>query len=40
VASLLSIPSSAHGFVVSSLGLLLVFRTNSAYQRFLVGILW
>lgn len=38
LASLLSIPSSAHGFVVSSLGLLLVFRTNSAYQRFLVRI--
>jgi hypothetical protein len=37
IASLLSIPSSAHGFVVSSLGLLLVFRTNSAYQRFLVS---
>jgi Bestrophin, RFP-TM, chloride channel len=35
-ASVLSIPSSAHGFVVSSLGLLLVFRTNSAYQRFQV----
>jgi hypothetical protein len=39
-ASLLSIPSSAHGFVVSSLGLLLVFRTNSAYQRFLVSTLY
>ncbi|KAG7343619.1 bestrophin, RFP-TM, chloride channel [Nitzschia inconspicua] len=36
-ASSLTISSSAHGFVVSSLGLLLVFRTNSAYQRFLEG---
>jgi hypothetical protein len=30
------VPSSAHSFLVSSLGLLLVFRTNSAYQRFMV----
>ena len=30
------LPHSAHSFLVSSLGLLLVFRTNSAYQRFLV----
>jgi predicted membrane chloride channel (bestrophin family) len=30
------IPNAAHSFLVSSLGLLLVFRTNSAYQRFLV----
>jgi len=29
---------SAHSFLVSSLGLLLVFRTNSAYQRFAVSI--
>eukprot|EP00977_Amphora_coffeiformis_P008432 scaffold1912_cov167-Amphora_coffeaeformis.AAC.31 len=29
-----AIPTSAHSFLVSSLGLLLVFRTNSAYQRF------
>ncbi|KAG7339219.1 bestrophin, RFP-TM, chloride channel [Nitzschia inconspicua] len=36
-ASSLTISSSSHGFVVSSLGLLLVFRTNSAYQRFLEG---
>jgi hypothetical protein len=35
-ASNLCIPPAAHGFLVSSLGLLLVFRTNSAYQRFLV----
>lgn len=33
----LSVPHAAHSFVVSSLGLLLVFRTNSAYQRFLEG---
>lgn len=31
------LPHSAHSFLVSSLGLLLVFRTNSAYQRFLEG---
>ena len=28
------IPGTAHSFLVSALGLLLVFRTNSAYQRF------
>lgn len=33
----LSIPATAHGFLVSALGLLLVFRTNSAYQRFYVS---
>jgi hypothetical protein len=31
------IPGTAHGLLVSSLGLLLVFRTNSAYQRFNVS---
>jgi predicted membrane chloride channel (bestrophin family) len=31
------IPGTAHGFLVSALGLLLVFRTNSAYQRFYEG---
>lgn len=31
------IPGTAHGFLVSALGLLLVFRTNSAYQRFYVS---
>eukprot|EP00548_Thalassiothrix_antarctica_P014744 CAMPEP_0194178994 /NCGR_PEP_ID=MMETSP0154-20130528/12518_1 /TAXON_ID=1049557 /ORGANISM="Thalassiothrix antarctica, Strain L6-D1" /LENGTH=486 /DNA_ID=CAMNT_0038894175 /DNA_START=115 /DNA_END=1575 /DNA_ORIENTATION=+ len=31
------IPGTAHGFLVSSLGLLLVFRTNSAYQKFNEG---
>jgi hypothetical protein len=36
IASNMSVPHSAHSFLVSSLGLLLVFRTNSAYQRFLV----
>ena len=35
-ASNMCVPHSAHSFLVSSLGLLLVFRTNSAYQRFLV----
>ena len=33
----MSIPHAAHSFLVSSIGLLLVFRTNSAYQRFLVS---
>lgn len=36
MAGNLCIPPLAHSFLVSSLGLLLVFRTNSAYQRFLV----
>ena len=33
----MSIPGTAHSFLVSALGLLLVFRTNSAYQRFNVS---
>jgi hypothetical protein len=37
MAASMCIPHSAHSFMVSSLGLLLVFRTNSAYQRFLVS---
>ena len=37
-ATKMAIPTSAHSFLVSSLGLLLVFRTNSAYQRFNVSI--
>lgn len=36
VALSMCVPHVAHSFVVSSLGLLLVFRTNSAYQRFQV----
>jgi hypothetical protein len=44
VARHMCIPGTAHSFVVSALGLLLVFRTNSAYQRFNVsqrkGLLW
>lgn len=32
------IPGTAHSYLVSALGLLLVFRTNSAYQRFNVRI--
>ena len=32
------IPSGPHSLMVSALGLLLVFRTNSAYQRFAVSI--
>jgi hypothetical protein len=38
-ASKLCISSAAHSFLVSSIGLLLVFRTNSAYQRFNVSTL-
>ena len=37
MAASLCILHSAHSFMVSSLGLLLVFRTNSAYQCFLVS---
>jgi predicted membrane chloride channel (bestrophin family) len=37
VASRLYIPSSPHSLMMSALGLLLVFRTNSAYQRFAEG---
>jgi hypothetical protein len=36
LASNLCIPCTVHSFLVSALGLLLVFRTNSAYQRFYV----
>ena len=38
-AANMCVPHSAHTFLVSSLGLLLVFRTNSAYQRFMVRII-
>jgi hypothetical protein len=38
VGNIICIPGTAHGFLVSALGLLLVFRTNSAYQRFNVSI--
>jgi len=34
----MSIPVVPHSFLVSALGLLLVFRTNSAYQRFYVSL--
>jgi predicted membrane chloride channel (bestrophin family) len=37
VAKCLVIPSTPHSLMVSALGLLLVFRTNSAYQRFVEG---
>lgn len=37
IGSHMSIPGTAHSFLVSALGLLLVFRTNSAYQRFYVS---
>lgn len=36
-AALMCIPTTAHSLMVSALGLLLVFRTNSAYQRFVEG---
>jgi Bestrophin, RFP-TM, chloride channel len=38
VARKMCIPGTAHSFLVSALGLLLVFRTNSAYQRFNVRV--
>lgn len=37
MAMKMSIPGTAHSLLVSALGLLLVFRTNSAYQRFNVS---
>ena len=37
VQSMMCISSKPHNFLVSALGLLLVFRTNSAYQRFAEG---
>eukprot|EP00559_Dactyliosolen_fragilissimus_P006660 CAMPEP_0184866470 /NCGR_PEP_ID=MMETSP0580-20130426/22495_1 /TAXON_ID=1118495 /ORGANISM="Dactyliosolen fragilissimus" /LENGTH=582 /DNA_ID=CAMNT_0027366171 /DNA_START=497 /DNA_END=2245 /DNA_ORIENTATION=- len=37
LASHLCIPTTPHSLMVSALGLLLVFRTNSAYQRFSEG---
>lgn len=37
VAANMCVPTQIHSFLVSSLGLLLVFRTNSAYQRFVVS---
>jgi predicted membrane chloride channel (bestrophin family) len=36
-AQLMYIPSVPHSFMMSALGLLLVFRTNAAYQRFAEG---
>lgn len=40
-ATSMCITSKPHSFLVSALGLLLVFRTNSAYQRFAEGrIIW
>lgn len=40
-AARMCIDSKPHSFLVSALGLLLVFRTNSAYQRFAEGrIIW
>jgi predicted membrane chloride channel (bestrophin family) len=41
LAGSMCISSSPHSLVVSALGLLLVFRTNSAYQKFAEGrIIW
>ena len=37
IAANMAVPMVAHSLLVSSLGLLLVFRTNSSYQRFLVS---
>lgn len=37
LASNMCIPTQPHALMVSALGLLLVFRTNSAYQRFAEG---
>jgi len=37
IANLMCVPSTPHSLMVSALGLLLVFRTNSAYQRFAEG---
>lgn len=37
IAAKLCIPIQPHSLMVSALGLLLVFRTNSAYQRFAEG---
>lgn len=37
IARRLCIPTAPHSLTVSALGLLLVFRTNSAYQRFTEG---
>ena len=40
-AALMHIPSAPHSLMMSALGLLLVFRTNSAYQRFNEGrVIW
>lgn len=40
-AAKMCISASPHSFLVSALGLLLVFRTNSAYQRFAEGrLIW
>ena len=40
-AKRMCISSKPHSFLVSALGLLLVFRTNSAYQRFAEGrVIW
>jgi len=37
LAAKLTVPVHPHALVVSALGLLLVFRTNSAYERFVEG---
>jgi Bestrophin, RFP-TM, chloride channel len=36
-AAAMCVPPTTHSLMVSALGLLLVFRTNSAYQRFVEG---
>ena len=37
IADMVSIPTTPHSLMVSALSLLLVFKTNSAYQRFAEG---
>jgi predicted membrane chloride channel (bestrophin family) len=36
-ASTMTMPTTAHSMMVSAMSLLLVFRTNSAYQRYAEG---
>jgi Bestrophin, RFP-TM, chloride channel len=38
LASGMCVQATPHGFLMSILGLLLVFRTNSSYQRFYVSV--
>ena len=40
IANRMCLGSTPHSLIASSIGLLLVFRTNSAYQRFRVSAAW